>query len=202
MSEKLVIEPHYLPCIDYFSLLQNAEEVKLDIHAHYERQTYRNRCHILTAHGVQVLTIPVSKEQSGKVSLKDIKIDHSQKWRKLHQKAITTAYNNAPFFEYYYYLFEPIYRKEFTFLIDFNVELLTLCLKILRIKPIITFSTEYVDKYEGVSDHRNQILAKNYVPNCNIAYKQIFGEVFVNNLSIIDLIFCCGNKSQNILVVT
>ena len=40
-------------------------------------------------------------DKHGKIAIKDVRIDYSQKWLNNHWRTITSAYRNAPFFEYY-----------------------------------------------------------------------------------------------------
>ncbi len=59
--EGLLIELHYLPCIQYFTHLLEYEKVVLEADEHYPKQTYRNRCRVLTAQKVMTLSVPVAK---------------------------------------------------------------------------------------------------------------------------------------------
>ena len=73
MTNPIVI-PAYSGNIQYYSILSNFREVYLEQYAHYVKQTYRNRCQILTANGVMNLTIPVEKVSGEKMLDKDVKI--------------------------------------------------------------------------------------------------------------------------------
>ena len=92
----LVISTAYLPPIQYFARLFKAEKIIFERYEHYPKQTYRNRCVIYGANGPLTLTVPVTKGNLLKIYTKDIKIDNSSNWRKIHLKAIESAYQNSP----------------------------------------------------------------------------------------------------------
>ncbi|NJO02926.1 MAG: WbqC family protein [Bacteroidia bacterium] len=98
MKQKaIIIDLQYLPCVEYFLCFRAFPKVCLDIYEYYEKQSYRNRCRIMTAHGPQDLSIPVIKPGHQK-RFKDIRIDYSQKWVNIHWRTIQSAYGKAPFF--------------------------------------------------------------------------------------------------------
>lgn len=199
----ILIDLQYLPSLEYFACLLQSENVCIEENEHFVKQTYRNRCHILGANKVEVLSVPVIKGNR-KILVKDIKIDYNQKWLGNHWRAIVSAYGKAPFFEYYVSYFYDVFYKKGKFLFDFNYELLTLCLKLLQVDKKMFFSERYEhNPGEGVLDVRSVIHpkrdhAKNsfYVP---YSYNQIFGKNFVENMSIIDLLFCEGPNASSVL---
>lgn len=200
----LIIEPHYLPCIEYFVMLNAVKDVTIECYEHYQKQSYRNRCRIMTAHGPLELYVPVSKPSGGNVLMKDVRVDYRQKWVKDHWRTIKTAYGNAPFFEHFGFYFQEIYQKKPDFLLDLDLEFIDLCKRLLNLSTPIRRTTKYhgappanqLDWRCGI--HPKKHLKSNpfYKP-CN--YNQIFGKNFVGNLSIIDLLFCEGPSSGQIL---
>ncbi len=199
----VLIEPHYLPCMAYFSSLASCRELILERHEHFEKQTFRNRCLILGPHQVETLIIPVTGK-SGKALTSEVRIDYSQKWLNNHWRTIRTAYGNAPFFEYYGPDIHDTLFKKHQFLYDLDVALMTLCLSWLKMDVSITETREY-EKVAGagITDLRRAINAKK-ADGCNrmlksIEYPQVFGSNFVTNLSIIDVIFNQGPGAGGII---
>lgn len=191
-----LIELHYLPAIPYFSLLHRAQKIIVEKHEHFSKQSFRNRCHILTAQGVERLVIPLTSKH-GKVLITDIRIDYSQKWLNNHWRTIESAYRNAPFFEYYADDLNRILFRKHEFLYDLNWELLTNCLAWLKWDILVEESEKYEKiPAEGIMDARNIIHAKKpdqYADYFHpVAYSQVFGNKFAEGLSIIDLVFCEG----------
>ena len=68
----------------------------------YQKQSYRNRCRILTANGPEALNVPVVHE-NGTFSLpiKKIRVEYSTPWVLRTERAIESAYSSSPFFIYY-----------------------------------------------------------------------------------------------------
>jgi hypothetical protein len=193
----LVLESNYFPCIAYFSYIYHhrEQEIWIEMHENFQKQTYRNRCEILTANKVDILTVPVQKANS-KHTISQTKIDYSQNWQKRHWRAIQSGYGKAPFFEYYAPEFEKIITYKFQYLTELNSEILTLCLKILKLEPIIRQTGSFEKVYnENFLDLRNKIITNKDFKNIPYKpYNQIFSKNFIPNLSILDLIFCQGNQ--------
>lgn len=202
--ESVLIESHYLPCLEYFTATLAHDAIVQEVHENYQKQSYRNRCRILSAGGVLELSIPISKTGS-KVKISETKVDYGQKWVKDHWRTIRTAYGNAPFFEHFGGYFEQIYQKRYTYLLDLNTAFLELSWQLLGSKKSLLESDHFRPiGTDDLLDLRSKIHPKNtpesqhfYKP-CN--YNQIFGRKFVGNLSIIDLLFCEGPNAFQILL--
>ncbi len=196
-----LIELHYLPCLAWFTAVQSHPEIILEKHEHYCKQTYRNRCHILGANRVEKLIIPVTLSDHH-TRISDLRIDYTQKWLTNHWRSIESAYRKAPFFEHYADTFQRALFSKYRFLYDLNYHLLEGCLKFLNRNIQIRESTVYEETPKGVIDLRNQVSPKHtgfskfFHP---VTYTQVFGNSFIPNLSIIDLLFCVGPESSYLL---
>jgi hypothetical protein len=200
---KIIIEAQYLPPIAYFSALSKSSEVIIEKHEHYEKQTYRSRCYIKNVKGKEALTVPVTSKH-GKTKISDVRIDYHQKWLNNHWRTIQSAYGKAPFFEYYSEDLHRIFFTRFEFLYDFNLELLTMCLKWLKWKLPIHESLAYEpNPGDGIIDLRSAFTPKKTDGLASfyrsVPYYQVFGNKFVENLSLIDLIFCEGPGAASIV---
>ncbi|MBK6266741.1 WbqC family protein [Marivirga sp. S37H4] len=201
--KKVLIELQYLPPIAYFTLLDGKEEIILEAHENFEKQTYRNRCEILSSQQVETLTIPL-KGANKKIRTKDIRIDSDQTWQIKHWRSLKTCYGKTPFFEFFADEFEPHYHKKYEFLWDLNWDLLTKCLKIIQL-PIKVTETDSFEKEinNNVIDARSLINHKSkesikgfFVPR---EYFQNFGNNFEKNLSVIDLLMNEGPNARNVI---
>lgn len=200
---RLFLALHYLPCIDYISGIIQFEETWVEAQEHYQKQSYRNRCYVLTANKVESLAVPV-QQGTRHQPIRDLRVANDQHWQMHHWRCLQAAYGKAPFFEYYAPEFEPVYRKNWTFLFDLTYELLTICLKLMRFNPSLSLTNCYEKVAQGgVFDARSSInppnTAKAYVFHQPVAYTQNFGVDFVPNLSIIDLLFCQGPAASDVL---
>lgn len=198
----------YLAPIQYYAKFLIADNIYIEQNDNYIKQTYRNRCSIVSANGPIALSVPVKHSSKDKVQMKDIRIAEHGNWQHMHWNAIVSAYNSTPFFEYYQDDFYPFFHKKYSFLFDLNEELRILILDLLRIQlPRISYTDEYkTDFNSNESDLRDVIHPKKDWSTADygfksIPYYQVFDQKFgfIENMSIIDLLFNMGNESQIIL---
>jgi hypothetical protein len=197
----LAADLFYLPNLEFFSLLLQAEVLWINGEDAYLKQTYRNRAEVLLANKVEKLTVPILEGNRQK-AYKDVKVDYAQKWLNVHLRGIRSGYGKSPFFEYLFPDLERIYQRKPVFLWELNLELLTLCLQFLR-KDVSIVDKAMCEANGTLFDIRGTIKAKEphvsrgfYYPH---PYQQMFGLDFVPNLSVIDLLFCEGPASERIL---
>ena len=200
----VILSTAYLAPVEYYMQIYNSERIIVEKQCNYTKQTYRNRCVIASANGLQTLSIPIVKPDSPGCSTKDIRIAEHGNWQHLHWNAIVSAYNSTPFFEYYEDDFRPFYEKKQEFLFDFNQELMELICSLLDIEPNISYSSQFITDIKfNELDLRELIhpkkepLTKDFKP-----YYQVFESRlgFQSNLSIIDLLFNMGSEAPLTLV--
>ena len=175
----------------------------MERYEYYVKQSYRNRCHVVTANGVAKLVVPVTAKH-GKVLITDVRLDFTQKWLNNHWRTIQSAYGKAPFFEHYSDDLHRVLFQKVSFLYELNYMVLSLCLNWLKSDMPIK-ETEFYSKSvsDDVLDLRSHLNPKKggqchefYYP---VMYNQVFGNTFVENLSVIDLIFCEGPGAAKIV---
>lgn len=190
--------------IQYYQKLVSNPNTVIEQYDNYTKQTYRNRCHIVGAEGVQNLTIPTVKASTPKISMKDVEISQHGNWKHIHWNAIVSAYNNSPYFEFYADEFAPYYHdKDFKYLLDLNESLQELILELLDCQKSYSYSSEYKMDFERNELDLREVIhpKKSYLeidPNFDVvAYHQVFKQKhgFIPNLSIIDLLFNKGPES-------
>ena len=182
----------YLPPISFFTAINSGGDVLIEQYDNYCKQTYRNRCRIATAGGIQTLTIPVVKSDSPKQLMKDVRISDHGDWRRQHWNALESAYMNSPFFMYYQDDFRPFYERRIEFLIDFNTQLTELILKLAGMDKKIKLTESYSRPTQGINDLRQLIDPQQTAQNRPYwqVFKQKYG--FQPNLSAVDLLFNMG----------
>lgn len=192
-NQEYVFSPFYFPPIRYMAEVVQQNTIIWDGIEHFQKQTYRNRCHVVGANGLQKLVVPTMRHGNSR-HLKDLKISYAADWQKEHFKTLEAAYRRSPYFEYYEYVFELIFTLKEKYLIDLNHKIMEQILKILQTNVEIRFTETYREDYPN--DCRNSYLTKSNpieIPN----YSQVFEEKlgFVTDLSIIDLICNLGPES-------
>jgi len=191
------IEPHYLPSLEYFTVLAQTEELHWDVESSFQKQTFRNRCYILSPNKVMQLIVPVHFHQG--TPLQEVTIDYRQSWVKDHWGAICSSYGKSPFFEYFAEEFNSVLKSKPELLIDLNQAMLSVCLRFLQWQIDIQINSEENRSH----DLRNIISPKQSFEDRAfyqaISYQQNFGNTFVPNLSILDLLFCQGPEAGRIL---
>ena len=185
----------YLPSIEYVSLFLKAEDASIELFETYQKQSCRTRTNVMTANGIQTLTIPVIKTNGNHTLTKDIEISYKESWQQIHLRCLESAYRKSAYFDYYFPYFEKIYKQKFNTLIDLNDFSLKTILKILKAKKEYSYTTDF-EKITNEDDYRislskgtNKIEIK--------PYYQVFADRhgFIPNLSIIDLLFNEGPNS-------
>jgi hypothetical protein len=132
----------------------------------------------------------------------EIEIDNHTPWQHQHWQSIKSAYSRTPFFEHYVHKFEPMYKKPFQKLFDFDLELLHIVLKILKIDTSKLELLSESSHFDSI-DFKNKIHPKPKFQAKDDSfqikrYPQAFEEKhgFIPNLSIVDLIFNLGGSSE------
>ncbi|MBS1646835.1 MAG: WbqC family protein [Bacteroidetes bacterium] len=196
----LLLSTAYLPPVAYLQKIKNNRPFFIEKHEHYQKQSYRNRCTVLTANGVLPLSVPITQTHQKQV-VSTVRISYSEKWQQKHWRAITSAYRNTPYFMYYEDAIQPFYQRKYDFLLDYNTEWLQVLLRLFKIDTPILFTENYEKDALDV-DFRNILHPKNidYHSPCK-PYAQLFSERFgfQENLSCIDLLFNQGNHAASFL---
>ena len=189
---------------------------------------YIHRNRIKGPNGPMLLTIPLHMGDYFNKTIRDMAVDNSQSWRKTHWNSIQVSYGRkAPYFESYRDFFEGLYKKEdwgniaeldeyvlkYLFKeLKINVEflrasdlhfeekksdrVLDMCLKLNADMYIFGEGGEkYADKQKFQEKGMKIYFQKYKHPE----YPQLYGS-FVSNLSILDLLFCFGEKSSEIIM--
>lgn len=188
----MLLSTAYFPPVEYFAILAKYSVVYLEAHENYVKQSYRNRCRILTANGVEDLRFPIVHD--GTKLITEVKVDYKTPWVRRTEYAIDSAYYSSPFFEYYRDGVFAILDSHPETLWELNLQLIRFfCSKIgLATDLRLTSSREFV-----ADDFRDIIHPKKEAIMATAPYWQVFREKFgfVPNLSVMDLLFNEGPES-------
>jgi len=192
VNQQILLSTAYFPPLSYFSLLTVRKYAEIEVLETFAKQTYRNRCRILTANGVIQLTVPVIKPFGNHTTTQDVLVSDQERWQQIHWRAITSAYRAAPYFAHYADYFHPIFTQSHHRLIDLNKEIIWRILRLLRIEISLIESSEFEHNPRNKLDFRRQFTPK-ILPDQSLftPYYQVFNDRFSfhADLSILDLLF-------------
>jgi hypothetical protein len=199
----LLVDLQYFPSISYYLTLIKFEHIIFEQYDHHIKMSFRNRCIIAGANGKIKLSIPLIGGRDQRTIARDVKIDNSVNWQIQHLRSITSAYNRSPFYEHFSEGFSGLFKKEYQYLLDWNL----VCLDWLKVSTGGKWTFSKSEKYESRSENASIIDLRNrFFPRTiqnenfgNLTYSQVFEEKngFIQDLSILDFLFCAGPKVVN-----
>ena len=193
----------YLPSIKYVSLFLESDNPVVELYETYQKQSCRTRCRVMTANGIQTLTVPVVKTNGNHTLTKDIEISYKEAWQQVHLRCLESAYRKSAYFDYYFPYFEKIYKQKFNTLVELNEYSFKVILKLMKVKKEFSYTNDF-EKITDINDYRIS-LSKDDINYADLKpYYQVFADRhgFVPNLSIVDLLFNEGNSSIDNLQLT
>lgn len=200
----LLLNTAYFPPIGYMRALNRHPDTCIEQFENYGKQSYRNRCEILSANGKLTLTVPIKKNGKAKFLTKEAEIDYSTPWQRLHCKGIESAYKNSPFYDYYEEDFNIYFERKEKYLLDLNLNILHTLSGLLKLHTAVRLTEDYIPENSApYTDRRAAFHPKNPTPLSTEArpYPQVFGEKFpfMPDLSILDLLFNMGPEAPDYL---
>lgn len=197
---KTILHPTYFPSISHYIAMVQADELVFEVDDNFQKQTNRNRMYIYSANGLQMLNIPVKHSKEKHQKYKDIIIEDAFDWQKNHFKSLEASYRTSPFFEYFEDDILPVFQKKHKFLMDLNFQIFDIVNECLGIDLPFSKTEEYFHTIENTNDYR--YLANGKKDTTTIEpYTQVFDDKhnFINNLSILDLLFNEGRHAVDYL---
>lgn len=197
----ILIHPNYFPNIHQFTQIIKADIILFEASDNYQKQTFRNRTYIYGANGKLGLFVPVIHTHNNRELFKDVKISYDSNWMDLHLKSLQSAYRSSPYFEYFEDNFVKLYSEKEKFLVDFNIKCIKLISNLLDLNLNYKISNEYIEKTNDIIDLRGLSNARKEKKIDTPKYIQVFESKhgYLNNLSILDLIFSEGTNSISII---
>ena len=196
-----------LPPVSWCAAVWRRENIKIEACEHYQKGSLRNRYHIAGPNGVQRLSIPLAKGKHQQTPIREVRIAGDEAWQRQHWRSIRTAYGNAPLFEHYADELLVFYERPYSFLFDFNLDLLhwtltkksgwTGCITLTETwQPPAGYSPAEDLREAFPGDHGAWPEFFRPAP-----YPQVFEDRFgfLPNLSVLDLLFCCGKRGAEVL---
>ena len=198
----IVLPTAYLGTVSYYAALYHADEVVIEAHEHYLKQTLRNRCQIATGQGVQTLSAYVEKGKQSKMSIGEVRLSDHNDWPRQHLYSLATYYGMSPFYEYYIDdLKEVLLHGHDGTLLGMNEALRRHICKEIGFEPNVRYSTEWMGP---VAEQNAAEWAQRIRPALEAAPYYQIGAVqgnlpFMADMSIVDLLFNMGPEAIAVL---
>lgn len=186
----------YFGPIAYYQKLCSSPQPIMDVGEHFIKQTIRTRTEILGPNGKQTLSIPVNRPFGNKTAFKDVLI-HEDGWRTLHLRSLKTAYASSPFYDHYESEIKEIILFQTHSLHEFLSNIHQRIIEWLDLPLTGEKSLQFLHIDPLDKDYRKTTFDSESTHVVN-SYTQVFTErsAFVNNLSILDLIFNEGPMAR------
>ncbi|MGB2662315.1 MAG: WbqC family protein [Candidatus Omnitrophota bacterium] len=216
-------QPQYLPWLGYFDKMDQSDVFVLLDDVQYKKNEWQNRNKVRNTKNWHWLTVPVLFKFKQKVN--EVKINNKQNWREKHLKSIKLNYSRAPYFEKYISFFRESYLKEWEYLVDLNLHFIHYLKDALEIKAELVRSSALnvkgkkterligICRHLGADTYLSGAGAKDYLDEeqfkksgitlkfqnyTHPEYLQTY-DGFEPYMSVIDLLFCHGRDSLNII---
>ena len=219
-------QPNFLPWIGFFYKTLLADQVVLLDDVQFARGfTWGNRNRFKCDQGELWLTVPVKKKGRRLQKIKDVEIFYEGSWTRKFIQSIVQNYAHAPYLDEHLVFLKDLLQSRWKKLIDLNLtaihylatslgignkvilqsslhvrsqgsELLAKICKEMGADGYLApqVSKKYLDE-EVFAQHEIAINFFKFIPP---VYPQLWGE-FIFNLSLLDLLLNCGEKSLEII---
>ena len=180
----------YFPPIEYFALLARYSSVYMEACENYQKQSYRNRCRIYAAEGVQNLNFPiVHSGGSINIPIREVLVDWSTPWLAKTKRCIDTAYRSSPFFDYYRDSLYALLDTRPETLWDLDMGIIRYFMQKIGLNTKIVCTAEYADEHVDLHPKRPYSFLRDL--GLERPYWHVFSGKcgFIPNLSVMDLLF-------------
>ncbi len=214
-------QPQYLPWIPYFSKIDKSDLFICLDSVDFQKNGFQNRNQIKTPSGPIWLTVPVYQHLGQKIL--DVKIETNQRWARKHFASITQSYSKAPYFKAYRDELQRWYEKDWIDICSLNIEVMETIMRWMKIETPIKKSSQMKSVGNsselilnlclevGATCYLSGVASKGYLcedsfsnagveihylePTLPVQYPQMFPNAgFENTLSVIDILFSCGDS--------
>jgi len=223
-------QPNYIPWLGYFAKIMECDFFVFLDDVQYPKESPAARNYILDVNNTKaLLSVPVKIGADAFQNYNKIAIDYSANWQHKHLNKIKNSYCKAPYFADVFEGLEKLYKQKYENLAQLNLNIIFWILNMLDCSTQLYLSSNIEIENIGASNERNVNLCKYFNANIYLSgtgakkyndeklyqqnniqlkyqnfkhpvYKQ-YSECFVQNLSILDILFFGGaQQTKNYLL--
>jgi len=219
-------QPIFLPWPGFFFKAMKSDCMVLLDNVQFPRgRGWVNRNRLKNEQGELWLTVPVWKKGRGLQIIREVEICYETEWTRKHLKSVRQSYAHAPYLNDYLPTLESIYDKNNHKLAELNLNIIKFLWEALALKTDLYLQSELGVTGKGteliinickhlqadtyltfsiVEKHLDVPLINHsglQIEFCNFqppVYPQLWGE-FIYNLSTLDMLLNCGERSRYII---
>jgi len=136
-------QPNFAPWVGFFDKMLHSDVFVLLDTVQFIKRGYQNRARVKGPGGAQWLTVPVVSKGRYDQLTKDVEIDESADWRRVHLRTLRTVLAKAPFLDEVLACVEPVYQlDDSSKLAEFNTALIRLLASRLGIRTRLVLASE------------------------------------------------------------
>ncbi|OUU23090.1 MAG: hypothetical protein CBB97_13805 [Candidatus Endolissoclinum sp. TMED37] len=148
MKKIAILQPHYIPWLGYFSLIEVVDEFIFLDDVQFIKREWKNRNKIRKDYNsseTKWLSIPIlGSDIKEKKNINNTQIEKNYNWKTSHLNSIKQVYAKSPFFETFFpFLEKIILNNNKTKLSEFNIELIKKICDYLKINYFFSKSSDY-----------------------------------------------------------
>lgn len=219
-------QPNYIPWIGYFYKIWMSDIFVFLDDAQFEKNGYADRNSIKTPQGTCYLKVPVELKRGLSTKYNEVRLKDELLWREKQLKTIQMNYKKAPYFGEIYPDIEKLFISGNKELSTFNIHFITTIAEKLNLNTDYKCSSEmdicgsgvnriirivkacggnvyYSGKgganYQNEEEYDNEGIKLQYAKFVHPRYPQLWSE-FIENLSVLDLLFNCGYEQSERLI--
>lgn len=221
-------QPEHLPWAGFFAKASRADQLVLLDNVQFRKNYFQNRNRILTPSGVGWLTVPVLSKGHTRGALRDMRINNTDlRWRIRCWRKIMESYERHPHFDAYRDFLEDMYAQEWDLLTVLNEHVIRQLCAWLQLDVAIHRASDLnvsgsssqllleICLAAGATEYVAGPSARDYLDESLFEaegirvrhawyeqqpYPQGGSDGFVESLSVIDLLFNCGDRSRDVVV--
>ncbi len=134
-------QPNYLPWLGLFSKIAHSDCFVIVGDVQYTSNSVINRNKIRTKDGWTYSTVPVGRNHHDQ-RIYDVPLPRDKGWMDKHWKALQQNYVKADFFGQYNDFFKELYQKDFGYLWQLNMEIISYLVRCFEINTEVVSTSE------------------------------------------------------------